>query len=120
MEWSNLLSPIKQYIELLRQVSVGTHPLERFSKSDTLGTPESDQVSLMLKQLSNDGLVHLQENQIGTSYQVTITPKGALALLEWTDKLEEKSFLSKLKGSTINFIWLVVGALLTYIVRTNS
>lgn len=114
------MSPIKQYIELLSQVSTGTHPLEKFSKSNTLGTSESDKLSSLLRQLADDDLVHLEENKINTSCKVTITPKGALALFEWTEKLEEKSFVNKLKGSAIYFAWLVVGALLTYIVRTHS
>jgi len=58
------LESIKKYVELLGEVSEGINPCGRFSENNTLGSEEGNNVALMLRRLSDDDLIYLDEGKI--------------------------------------------------------
>lgn len=50
-------------------------------------------------------------------HQASITPKGALALAQWSDYLSEKSIRGQLKKNLGILFWLVIGAALPLLIK---
>ena len=111
---------LNKYIELLKQIQNDIHPLEKYKDGNGSQYKEQESDSNLLKRLLAEGLIHSEGQVYIASDKLSITPKGAIELFEWESKIEEKSMLHKFKGASLNLMWLIVGAALTYLVRLNS
>ncbi|HCC80937.1 MULTISPECIES: hypothetical protein [unclassified Methylophaga] len=114
------MEPIKIYVELLSQVAKDVHPLKKYFENENTGSEECHKEAALIRIMAEDGLINLEDDKVNTNNKITITPKGALALFEWKDGLQKKSFLHRLQEASFNLFWLVVGAVLTFLVRLNS
>jgi hypothetical protein len=111
---------LNKYIELLKQIEEGIHPLEKYKDGDGSLYKEQEIDSNLLKMLLAEDLIFSEDKVFVPADKLSITPKGAIELFEWESKIEEKSLVHKFKGASINLMWLIVGAALTYFVRLNS
>ncbi|MFS1419343.1 hypothetical protein BCU61_012410 [Vibrio splendidus] len=113
---------LKTYVDLLDQIEKGIHPTLKHSElpDSKYSVDEHEKANIMLAELKSEALIDSDGEVHQSGSKLRITPKGALALFEWQEKLKEHSLLNKLKNSSVHLMWLFVGAVLSYVVRVFS
>ena len=91
---------IKTYVNLLESCSSG----------EILAPDrhEEDSRSIAIRLLQDEGLVFISEHERFSV--VTITPKGAMALIEWKEFVEKRTIKHKLASEASKLFWMIVGA----------
>lgn len=102
---ANTLSSVREFFDCLSFIAQGPH--------EVIDPEESGIATVrLIRRLKEDGLVSTGPITLqGAVYEAEITPAGAVALAQWGDLLESKSWRSRALFTLDRLVWLVIGAL---------